>query len=132
MPRAIQILLVVCSIQFVTARVSAAELLTLVHPVPHQVTQRIGAAPGEGYAHIVVRGELAADVTLEVWEYRVVNYSDHSSNDEPWRRMNVQLEGTAFTSTVLAAAGGWYRLDVRCRQDDEVLAEGSVEPIGVG
>ncbi len=122
----------ICSTLLAACPVTGAETLQLESPVPYQVSQRIGVAPGEGYAHVVVRGELLADVTATAWEYRIVNASEPSPTDEDWRGMDVQLEGTAFESKVLAAAGGWYRLEIRCFMDDEVLATGSVEPIGVG
>lgn len=107
-------------------------VLKLSQPQPNQVTQRIGVAAGTGYAGVVVRGESPTGADSTEWQYRVVTLADTSEIDGDWKRLNVIIEGTEFETSARVAAGGWYRLEVRCLKDGEVIAAGAVEPIGVG
>ncbi len=108
------------------------EPLTLELPVPYQVNQRIGVAPGSGYAHVVVRGTLPPEAQHAEWEYCVVPLASDAQPVRVWTRFPVTIAGTHVESTVCVAAGGWYRLEVRCRENEKILAVGGVEPIGVG
>lgn len=107
--------------------------LKLESPLPHQVVQRIGVAPGAGYAHVAVRGELPKGTQAGAWEYRAVTLpADPARDNTDWQKLTPKLEGTKFEATARVAAGGWYCLEVRCRAGDEVVALGSVKPVGVG
>ncbi len=107
-------------------------VLKLELPKAHQVVQRTGTAPGEGFAHVVVRGVLPSKADSAAWEYRVVALADDSGRGSDWAAFNVIVEGPTFEGSVRVAAGGWNRLEVRCRANDQLVSAGSVEPIGVG
>lgn len=111
---------------------SGAEAVSLMlhQPQPRQVVQRTGVAPGAGYAHVHVRGEMPAGLDSGVWQYRVVE--TESGRDGEWAPLTIGIEGTKFEGTARVAAGGWYRLELRCQGDKETAAVGVVEPIGVG
>ena len=105
-------------------------VLTLDLPRPQQVVQRTGIAPGVGYAHVAVRGEVPPGAEHALWEYRVIPAG--AFQDINWLLLATQIHSGRFESQARIAAGGWYRLEVRCRVGELVLAIGSVEPFGVG
>ena len=115
-----------------------AEPLTLTQPQPHQVVQRIGVAPVEGFADVQIVGTLPAEAQQATWEYRLVILADQP--DQPaktdsvsdWTGMIPTIAGNTFQAAARVPAGAWYRLECRCRIDDNMLANGAVEPIGVG
>lgn len=115
-----------------------AEPLMLSQPQPHQVVQRIGVAPGKGFADVPIFGTLPAEAQHATWEYRIVVLADQP--DQPaktdsvseWTGMIPTIAGNTFQAAARVPAGGWYRLECRCRVDDNVLAIGGIEPIGVG
>ena len=115
-----------------------AEPLALTHPQPHQVLQRIGVAPGKGYADVQISGTLPANAQHATWEYRIVVPADPSQQPtkadvtSEWMSVIPTVTGDTFRAAARVSAGGWYRLECRCRVDANVLATGSVEPIGVG
>ena len=117
---------------------SGAELgiLKLTHPQPHQVVQRTGTAPGAGFADVTIRGDSPTNADKALWQYRIVAVSaDTAANQRlgsDWIPLNLIVRGPLFEATVQVPAGGWYRLEVRCRVSDDAVAVGVVEPIGVG
>ncbi len=115
-----------------TVRAAEPAKLQLEQPQPHQVIQRIGTAPAAGYAEIAVRGELPEAAQNATWEYRIVPTTAEARRDADWAPLDVQVQAAKFTAKARAMAGGWYRLEVRCRAAGDVVAAGSVEPIGVG
>ena len=115
----------------------ADELLTLEQPQPHQVVQRKGVASGFGYANVRVRAVLPTESAAAVWEYRVVPTTTVASagarsETGTWNRLMITVDGRKFSANARVVAGGWYRLEVRGRDDGKVIAAGTVEPIGVG
>lgn len=126
-----RLLLSAILISLAPAAASAEEhVLKLERPLPWQIEQRTGIAPGAGYAHVAVGGESPVAVNDVAWEYRVVRLKTKEATE--WSSLAVKLEGTRFAGAARVAAGGWYRLELRCRRGDEVVASGAVEPIGVG
>lgn len=113
--------------------VALAEVaMKLESPQPHQVIQRIGSAPGTGYAPVIVRGEVPTNVERAEWEYRVVSLAKEPARGADWAKLTPKIDGSTFEATARVAAGGWYRLEIRCRSNDTVAAAGVIEPIGVG
>ena len=104
--------------------------LKLISPQSHQVVQRIGTAPGKGYASVVVRGDVPAGAENANWEYRVSHSGDARGAD--WVSLAPKIQNGQFEATARIAAGGWYCLEVRSRVGEAVASIGSVEPIGVG
>ena len=107
-------------------------VLKLESPRPRQVIQRTGVAPGAGFADVVVRGDLPNGAERATWEYRVVAVAEPSGRGREWTRLDATIRDKKFEATARVLAGGWYRLDVRCRVSDDAIAGGAVEPIGVG
>ena len=106
-------------------------VLKLDHPQPHQVVQRTGVAPGIGYGHVVLQGEVPSAVTDDaVWEYQVSTTG--SVPDGGWIAFVPRIKDGKYDAVARVAAGGWYRLDLQCRVGNTVVAAGRVEPIGVG
>jgi acyl-CoA thioesterase-1 len=103
--------------------------LSLASPKPNQVIQRVGFTPGKseptGFADVDVRFDDAKVGSDALREYRVVKLAGAAGNDVGWTQ--VMSRGSARVP-----AGGWYRLELRCRQGDAITHAGSVEPIGVG
>ena len=104
--------------------------LKLSHPQPHQVVQRVGTAPGMGYASVTIRGDVPAGAENATWEYRVSAQGDAQGTE--WAPLTPKLQDGRFEATARISAGGWYRLDVRSRMGDAVSSIGTVEPLGVG
>lgn len=100
--------------------------LRLSWPLEYQVHQRVTRAEGT----ILVAGSLpqgrARAGSLEV---RLVGPGAGGG----WRKVTIVETGaTELRSRFNAPAGGWYRLDVRVREDDDTVAESTVEHVGVG
>lgn len=129
--------IVACGL-FLSSVARGAEPLTLTQPQPHQVLQRIGVAPGEGFADVQIVGTLPAEAQQATWEYRIVVLSDQpeqparTDSVKDWTSVVPTIAGETITAVARVPAGGWYRLECRYRIDDNVLANGAVEPIGVG
>ena len=111
---------------------SAADQLTLTSPLPHQVIQRTGVAPGEGQADVAIAGELPVNAGVFTWSYRVVPAGGKVDANTGWQPATVVRNGQSFHGSVKLDAGGWYRLELRGENDDKFVAQAAVEPIGVG
>jgi hypothetical protein len=107
------------------------EPLALTSPLPYQVVQRSGIAPGAGDALVTVAGQLPPDFETLAWSYRAVSMAG-KSGEASWQPATVEADGSAFRSSVPVAAGGWYRLEFRGEENGETRCSGAVEPIGVG
>lgn len=116
----------------VVAQVAPGKL-TLKQPLPYQVVQRIGVAPATGYAHVAVRGDLPAGGETATWEYRTVKLNNKGAEHSPgWRPLTIRVSEKNFAAEAVIAAGGWYLLEVRSRDGERLIAQGAIEPIGVG
>ena len=98
--------------------------LKLIAPVDYQVVQR--ASAGKGLLKIV--GEVPPCDTNAV----AVEVKAHAADSSEWQRLAARFEGGQFAAEMGAPAGGWYRLDVRLMNGETVLAENSVEHVGLG
>ena len=117
--------------------------LAVASPKPRQVVQRAGfdpvaaakekpGHPAFGYADVTVRCEPIKAPERSVWEYRVVRLVDATGRDVAWTKLDVITESVGAEATARVPAGGWYRLELRCRQGEAVSHQGAVEPVGVG
>lgn len=109
-----------------------ADSLQLERPQSRQVIQRTGIAPGSGFADVQIVGTLPEGSKNTTWEYRVVTLEDKSTQRNAWTVFKPNTKGQKFEGTARIKAGGWYRLEVRCSDNNKVLNIGSVEPMGVG
>ncbi len=117
--------------------------LVVATPRPNQVVQRKGfdplaaakeepGHPAYGFGDVGIRCEPVKFPERAIWEYRVVRLAEATGRDVVWTKLNVRSEPNGTTAVARVPAGGWYRLEIRCRQDDVVTHQGAVEPIGVG
>ena len=66
------------------------------------------------------------------FEYRIVALADAFGAGADWAQAEGRRDGGTWSGKVKVPAGGWYRLEVRARRDEQVLATAGVEPVGVG
>lgn len=116
--------------------------IELQRPMPYEVVQREGFQPSEahvnraggqnlGFANVSFRGTLK-DVPDGVLEARVIpTQKKGEGTTAEWRPIEGKASAGKLEATVRVPAGGWYRLEVRCRGKN-VVALGNVEPVGVG
>lgn len=131
------------------AQLEAAEpaLLVLSRPRPHEVVQRQGFDPRHAHEHEPggpARGFALVDIELDlsgaaqaigddaVFEYRAVIMSAAFGGGPDWAAVSGKRREQNWSGTARVPAGGWYRLEVRARKGDQVLAAGHIEPFGVG
>jgi hypothetical protein len=106
------------------AALHAADL-TLTSPRDFQVVQR--ATPTRGILKIA--GQLAEAVPGDaVMEARLVG----AASDAGWQRLNATFADRTISGVLDAAAGGWWRLEVRVSHGGKAVASGAVEHVGVG
>ncbi|HLY59636.1 MAG TPA: sialate O-acetylesterase [Terriglobia bacterium] len=111
-------------------------------PVAYQVTQRVAYDPlradqhepgspalGFGSVHIELDLPNAAN---GMFQFRTDLLSDAFGKAVDWTKLRVTRTGSRYDGIAELPAGGWYRIDVRVVEDNKVVAEASVEPIGVG
>jgi hypothetical protein len=99
--------------------------LTLASPQDYQVCQRASKDKGA----IAISGEFTGPITESTsLEARVV--AEDSAGE--WRKLPAIFAGAKFSAELDAPAGGWYRVEVRVSSGGQVLAESSVEHVGVG
>jgi hypothetical protein len=116
--------------------------IVLTAPKSNQVVQRVGFDPvawmqkregaGLGFADVVIRGQLPKGTERATWEYRIVPSKGTTGRGTDWTKLEIRVSDANFEATARVQAGGWYRFEIRCRANDEVVAQGVVESIGVG
>jgi hypothetical protein len=136
------LLLIIAAINTPSRAADEAIKLKLTSPLPYQVVQREGFEPGRSHDHNVNGPELGyADVDVQgvrpeglqgQFEFRVVALPGAFGQSCDWMTLQVEDEDQEFHGLAEMIAGGWYRLEVRCQHDGKTVAEGSVEPIGIG
>ena len=106
------------------APISAVEL-KLRSPLEYQVVQRTTKSHGR----ITIAGDIVGGDQLPTTvEARLV------ANEPPgeWRTLESSFERFQFQSTLDAPTGGWYRVEIRISSATSVIAEMSIEHVGVG
>jgi poly(3-hydroxybutyrate) depolymerase len=116
--------------------------ITLQRPAPYEVIQRRGYDPREahenhaggpslGFADVAIQGMLPA-VEKGVVEARAVPLEGATGQGSDWKQVEAVGDAGRVEASVRVPAGGWYRLEVRCRVNEKTVAQGAVEPFGVG
>ena len=100
--------------------------LTILSPRSYQVFQRCTIYEGE----VLVSGRSGVDVD-EV-EVRVTGESKDGPLPDQWISVPSVSAIREFNVRLPIPAGGWYSLDVRAKNDGEVVAEQRVDQFGVG
>ncbi|MEN9678662.1 MAG: hypothetical protein RIS76_4558 [Verrucomicrobiota bacterium] len=108
-----------------SGRLRAGDLL-LTSPMEYQVVQRAGPEGGS----IPITGRLGeASVGGEILEALRVEPGGVAT----WRPVLTLSPGqTQFAAELSAPAGGWYRMEVRLRRQEDVVADAAVDHVGVG
>jgi hypothetical protein len=103
-----------------------AGTLRLDSPIDYQVYQR----PDRGECKILIAGVWPAGITRPTKvEARLIGPGAPAA----WRILEaVQSDSDRFRADLNAPPGGWYRLEVRVRDEGSVIAETAVEHVGVG
>lgn len=129
----------------VTGPLLAADVakVKITSPQPYEVVQREGfeagnshdhsypGSPAIGYADVTVEGTVPEGIKGG-WEFRIVPLKHAFGSAFDWALLDLEIEGDSFHGPAEVNAGGWYRLEIRCVDNGKTVAEGSVEPFGVG
>jgi len=102
------------------------EEIILSSPLDYQVVQRTN--PREGMLR--VKGKTT--VTVEKWQYRLVDKSLAGEVDASWHDFPSAVKDKAFDFTIKVPAGGWYRFEIHGIKRSKTLVETSVPHVGVG
>lgn len=126
----------------VTGVAAEPSLITLTSPQSNQVVQRVGfdlaaaqkkpEATALGFADVAVRGNVPKGTERATWEYRVIALKKTKRLETDWGKLEIHATDAKFEASARVHAGGWYRLEIRGRANDDIVASGAVEPIGVG
>ena len=99
--------------------------LNLYSPLDFQVVQR----EVENKGIIIIAGVVAPGGSqATALETRIS--ADGKIGD--WQKLVATFQESAFRATLKLPAGGWYRLDLRALNGDNIVGEGMVEHVGVG
>ena len=99
--------------------------LVILSPTDWQIAQRHSKAAGT----IVLRGDAPHDTTVE---WRVTGETPFGALPVGWQKVAARRVGGGFAAQLELPAGGWYRLEVRTRRNDETTAEAVIAHVGVG
>jgi hypothetical protein len=130
-------------------RIAAGESakFELQHPRAYQVVQRQGfdparahehqpGGPALGFAEVTVEADLsAAKNALDddvAFEFRTVPLARAGAAEIAFSPLKGRYREPNWSGVARVPAGGWYRLEIRARRGDEIVATAQVEPIGVG
>ena len=109
--------------------------LTLRSPKDFQVFQRHTARAGSA-GSVAIAGNVwfinKVLPTNAVLEARFTGKSLDGELPAQWQALPFDVRVQDFRATLPVGAGGWYQLEVRLKQGDKVLAEYSIEHVGVG
>ena len=100
----------------------AAPELKLTSPVDHQVVQRQSRTEGR----VTVTGVLKDAFGTQL-EIRLID----TQGKGEWRKLDAG-SGDTFSGSIIAPAGGWYRLEARLSKEGKTVVETSVAHVGVG
>jgi hypothetical protein len=110
-------------VEFVIARAGVGVVLGSPHD--YQVVQRTAKNVGP----VRVRGRVGESARMaDALQYRLGT----ESKPGEWRKLDAAIRDGKFQATIGMTAGGWYRLDVRATANGKVLAQATVERLGVG
>lgn len=110
-------------------------------PKPYQVFQRKynvpqlshahnGGRPARGFADVPVVAQVPAGCVVEARWLAAVPESNQSHVS--WTKLAMANETGDVRASLSVPAGGWYRLQLRCTQDNRLVASGDSGPFGVG
>lgn len=106
-------------------RTHAGPNLTLHSPRDYQVLQRSSKSRGT----LMIRGEWAG---ISAGTPTIEARLEVDGRRRRWRRLAVHSESRRFEAAWEVPAGGWHRLRIRASFRGKILAESTVEHVGVG
>ncbi len=145
--RYLHFVVVICFLGGLSPLALGDETIEISGIQPWEVVQRDIAQeqPGGADIHIQCKAAAARVVDREqVWQYRILDcqVSDRqiqptpsaTSDGVPWISLPADPDATNSQGAfrIHLNAGGWYRLEIRRLNQENVMATGAVEPIGVG
>lgn len=121
---------------------SKSPQLQLMSPLPRQVIQRIELDLTQAHEHAeggarrgvaeIPLAWLASEGDAETWEARATLLENAFGTAVDWTKLDVETSEGKRRAVLRVPAGGWYRLEIRGRNGDMVIATGQVEPVGSG
>jgi hypothetical protein len=100
--------------------------IALTSPQDYQVFQRTSRLEGP----FVLRGRVLPG--CERVEVRLTGKSLRGALPDRWQALTLRMPTRSFDETMLLAAGGWYKLEVRALKQGQVVAQGEVAHVGIG
>lgn len=101
--------------------------MELYAPADWQVVQRLLTDAGR----VRVGGRLTESATAV--QARLYSREENAeTTTAEWRSLTLDRATRCFEGSLLTAAGGWYRLDVRALDGERVTASATVEHVGIG
>jgi serine/threonine protein kinase len=110
----------------VTGRPVARSALRVESPMDYQVFQRKSRLDG----HVMFRGRSHAD--CDRLEVRLTGQSLAGPLPDKWQPVPLAGKTQRFELKLPARAGGWYRAELKGYKGDKVVAQATVEHVGVG
>ena len=115
---------------------------TIRSPSRYEVVQRQGFLPATaqqnhpggptlGFGDVPVEADFEGDPSA-VMECRSVALAGGFGRGIEWTAVEAERSDSRWSTAFGVPAGGWYRLEIRWRAGDRVLATASMEPFGVG
>ena len=100
--------------------------VSLQSPRDYQVFQRRTKKAGE----VAVRG--TAPAGCDAVEARLSGASPDGPLPDRWQPLYPAADRRGFSATLPTPAGGWYKLEVRALREKKVVAQETVDHVGVG
>jgi serine/threonine protein kinase len=108
------------------ARPAVETDLAIASPVEYQVFQRYSRNRGQ----IALQGKVRQ--ACDKVEVRVSGTSLEGKLPDRWQNVAFDRGNRSFDTTLPTPAGGWYKLELRALQGQKVVAEDTVDHVGIG
>lgn len=127
---------------------NSVPLISFAKPQPYQVVQRKGYVPqfahahqpggaATGYADVAIEFSMPVTsastvIDVDTVEFRTQLLAGMPGSPSDWQSLKFTFHNATVAATAKIDAGGWYQLDVRCLNNGQTVAVGSLRPFGVG
>lgn len=112
-------------IQSLAFSFTASAALRLEGPYPRAVYQR----DADNQARVPIEGIISNAVATRI-EARIMPMDGVTGTD--WMVVDDAIDGNAFSGFLTAPAGGWYTVEIRSFNGDDMVDTESIERVGVG
>jgi len=100
--------------------------LTILSPQEFQVFQRQSKLAGE----IFIAGSVVPK--MDEIQFRISGKSLKGERKGEWKSISYDKIRQTFASYIPCVPGGWYKIDFRALKDGKVVAEASIDKVGLG